>query len=85
MIIQTNQFIGVDPETLYNAYLNSIEHGRMTSSGEGADLTTWHRPDLKMYHTRGLVMNCGLGDLKTKTDTRFIISERRSFLLFPVN
>jgi len=44
MIIQTNQFIGVTPETLYNAYLNSLEHGKMTTSGEGASSTTWHRP-----------------------------------------
>ena len=43
MIIQTNQFVGVSPETLYNAYLNSVEHGRMTTSGEGTALTTWHR------------------------------------------
>ena len=44
MIIQTNQFMGVVPETLYNAYLNSVEHGKMTTSGEGEDKTTWHRP-----------------------------------------
>jgi uncharacterized protein YndB with AHSA1/START domain len=44
MLIQTNQFVGVSPETLYNAYLNSVEHGKMTTSGEGADKTTWHRP-----------------------------------------
>ncbi len=43
MIIQTNQFVGVSPETLYNAYLNSVEHGRMTTSGEGEDKTTWYR------------------------------------------
>jgi hypothetical protein len=56
MIIQTNQFIGVSSETLYNAYLNSIEHGRMTSSGEGAELTTWHRPGV------GDVPNATVGD-----------------------
>lgn len=44
MIYQTNQFVGVSPETLYNAYLNSVEHGKMTTSGEGAELTTWYRP-----------------------------------------
>jgi hypothetical protein len=44
MLIQTNQFVGVSPETLYNAYLNSVEHGRMTTSGEGAESTTWYRP-----------------------------------------
>jgi hypothetical protein len=43
MIIQTNQFIAVSPETLYNAYLNSAEHGKMTTSGEGEDKTTWYR------------------------------------------
>src|SRR5204862_5104209 len=56
MIIQTNQFIGVAPETLYNAYLNSVEHGKMTTSGEGADLTTWYRP------TEGNVTNAEVGD-----------------------
>ena len=44
MIIQTNQFMGVAPETLYNAYLNSVEHSKMTTSGEGEDKTTWYRP-----------------------------------------
>lgn len=44
MIIQTNQFIGVSPETLYNGYLNSVEHGKITTSGEGEDKTTWYRP-----------------------------------------
>jgi hypothetical protein len=43
-LIQSIQFVGVSPETLYNAYLNSTEHGKMTTSGEGADKTTWHRP-----------------------------------------
>src|SRR4051812_18526115 len=56
MIIQTNQFIGVSPETLYNAYLNSVEHGKMTSSGEGAELTTWHRPG------KGDVLKGDVGD-----------------------
>ena len=41
MIIQTNQFIGVSPETLYNAYLNALEHGKMTSSG--VETTSFYR------------------------------------------
>ena len=43
-LIQTIQFAGVSTEQLYNAYLNSVEHGKMTTSGEGEDKTTWHRP-----------------------------------------
>jgi len=43
-LIQTIQFPGVSVETLYKAYLNSVEHGKMTSSGEGEDKTTWYRP-----------------------------------------
>ena len=43
-LIQTIQFPGIAPETLYNAYLSSVEHGKMTTSGEGADNTTWFRP-----------------------------------------
>ena len=42
MIIQTNQFVGVAPETLYNAYLSSEEHGKMTSKGDV--IATYHRP-----------------------------------------
>lgn len=42
MIIQTNQFIGVSAETLYNAYLSSEEHGKMTSQGDV--IATYHRP-----------------------------------------
>ena len=34
MIIQTNQFVGVTPEALYNAYLSSEIHGKMTSKGD---------------------------------------------------
>ena len=34
MITQTNQFVGVSPETLYNAYLSSDVHGKMTSEGD---------------------------------------------------
>jgi hypothetical protein len=56
MIIQTNQFVGVSPEALYNAYLNSIEHGKMTSSGAGSELTTWYRPGV------GDVMTAEVGD-----------------------
>ena len=56
MIIQTNQFVGVSPETLYNAYLNSVEHGRMTTSGEGEDKTTWYR------HGAGNVQTGQVGD-----------------------
>jgi hypothetical protein len=42
-LLQTIQFPGVTPEQLYNAYLSSAGHGKMTSSGEGEDKTTWHR------------------------------------------
>lgn len=42
MIIQTNQFIGIAPETLYNAYLSSAEHGKMTSQGDV--IAGYHRP-----------------------------------------
>ena len=43
-LIQTIQFQGVSPQKLYNAYLDSVEHGKMTTSGEGEDKTTWFRP-----------------------------------------
>ena len=43
-LIQTIQFPGIAPEALYNAYLSSAEHGKMTTSGEGSDSTTWFRP-----------------------------------------
>jgi uncharacterized protein YndB with AHSA1/START domain len=43
-LIQSIQFTGIAPEALYNAYLNSVEHGKMTTSGEGEDKTTWFRP-----------------------------------------
>jgi len=56
MIVQTNQFVGASPESLYNAYLNSVEHGRMTTSGEGEELTTWYRPGV------GNVANGEVGD-----------------------
>lgn len=55
-LIQTVQFIGVSPETLYQAYLNSIEHGKMTTSGEGEDKTTWYRPG------QGNVTHAEVGD-----------------------
>lgn len=55
-LIQTVQFIGVSPETLYQAYLNSVEHGKMTTSGEGEDKTTWYRPG------QGNVINAEVGD-----------------------
>jgi hypothetical protein len=42
-LIQTVQFQSIAPETLYSAYLNSAEHGRMTTSGDGEDKTTWYR------------------------------------------
>jgi hypothetical protein len=42
MIIQNNQFTGVSPETLYHAYLNATEHGKMTSSGP--ESTSFYRP-----------------------------------------
>lgn len=42
MIIQTNQFFGVAPETLYNAYLSSSEHGSMTLDGKV--MATYYRP-----------------------------------------
>ncbi|MDP4148200.1 MAG: SRPBCC domain-containing protein [Bacteroidota bacterium] len=43
-LIQTIQFQGITPERLYTAYLNSVEHGHMTTSGAGEDHTTWFRP-----------------------------------------
>ncbi|MBS1600190.1 MAG: hypothetical protein JST75_18325 [Bacteroidetes bacterium] len=55
-LIQTIQFPGVSAEKLYNAYLNSTEHGKMTTSGEGADKTTYYRPRV------GNVANAQLGD-----------------------
>src|SRR5882672_9813621 len=45
-LVQTVQFTGASPEMLYNAYLDSVEHGKMTTSGEGEDKTTWYRPDV---------------------------------------
>lgn len=56
MIIQTNQFIGVSPKALYTAYLNSAEHGKMTTSGEGEELTTWYRAGT------GNIANAEVGD-----------------------
>src|ERR1041384_5861075 len=55
-LIQTIQFPGVSAETLYNAYLNSVEHGKMTTSGEGEDKTTWYRPG------KGNVSTAQVGD-----------------------
>lgn len=55
-LIQSIQFVGVSPETLYKAYLNSVEHGKMTTSGAGAEFTTWHRPG------KGDVANGEIGD-----------------------
>ena len=55
-LIQTIQFASVSPETLYNAYLNSVENAKMTTSGEGADKTTWYRPGT------GNVSTAQLGD-----------------------
>jgi hypothetical protein len=43
-LIQTIQFQGVATATLFRAYLDSAEHGKMTTSGEGEDKTTWFRP-----------------------------------------
>ena len=43
-LIQTIQFPGVPAAKLYNSYLNSAEHGKMTTSGEGEDKTIWFRP-----------------------------------------
>ena len=43
-LIQTIQFPGVPAAKLYNSYLNSVEHGKMTTSGEGEDKTIWFRP-----------------------------------------
>lgn len=45
-LIQTIQFKGVTTEQLYNAYLSSSEHGKMTTSGEGEENTTWYRPGM---------------------------------------
>jgi uncharacterized protein YndB with AHSA1/START domain len=42
MIAQTHQFIGVSPETLYNAYLSSKDHSVMTNDGN--TLVTYRRP-----------------------------------------
>jgi uncharacterized protein YndB with AHSA1/START domain len=39
---QTVQFMGVAPETLYNAYLSSKDHGAMTL--DGAQRATYYRP-----------------------------------------
>jgi hypothetical protein len=36
MIVQTVQFMGVSPETLYNAYLSSREHSAMTAGSRPA-------------------------------------------------
>jgi hypothetical protein len=55
-LIQTIQFAGVSPELLYNAYLSSDEHGKMTTSGEGEEKTTWFRPGT------GNVATAKLGD-----------------------
>jgi len=55
-LIQTIQFPGVSTEKLYAAYLNSVEHGKMTTSGEGEDKTTWFRPG------KGNVANAQPGD-----------------------
>src|SRR5438105_5898634 len=54
--IQTIQFRGIPAEKLYNAYLSSVEHGKMTTSGEGEDKTTWFRPG------EGNVANAQVGD-----------------------
>jgi hypothetical protein len=55
-LLQTIQFPGVSAERLYNAYLDSVEHGKMTTSGEGDDKTTWYRPG------KGNVATAQLGD-----------------------
>ena len=44
--IQTIQFRGIPAEKLYNAYLSSVEHGKMTTSGEGEDKTLATNKDL---------------------------------------
>lgn len=54
MIFQTNQFKGVSPETLYEAYLSSEMHGKMTSQGDV--IATYHRPGV------GDVANGEVGD-----------------------
>src|SRR5215471_11230003 len=36
LIVQTSQFTGVNPETLYNAYLSSREHSAMTAGSRPA-------------------------------------------------
>ena len=43
MIVQTAQFTGVDPDTLYDAYLSSATHSAMTA---GARPATFRRPGL---------------------------------------
>lgn len=43
MIVQTAQFTGVDPETLFDAYLSSATHSAMTA---GARPATFRRPGL---------------------------------------
>src|SRR5215470_3268 len=55
-LIQTIQFPGVTTEQLFKAYLNSVEHGKMTTSGEGEEKTTWFRPG------KGNVVTAQLGD-----------------------
>ena len=55
-LTQTVQFPAITAERLYNAYLNSAEHGKMTTSGEGEDKTTWFRPG------KGNVANGQIGD-----------------------
>jgi len=42
MIAQTHQFMGISPETLYNAYLSPKEHGAMTNDGN--TIVTYNRP-----------------------------------------
>jgi uncharacterized protein YndB with AHSA1/START domain len=41
MIVQTAQFTGIDPDTLYDAYLSSATHSAMTA---GARPATFRRP-----------------------------------------
>ena len=55
-LYQTIQFPGISAETLYNAYLHSGEHGKMTTSGEGEDKTTWFRPG------KGNILTAQVGD-----------------------
>ncbi len=43
MIVQTAQFTGIDPDTLYDAYLSSATHSAMTA---GARPATFRRPGL---------------------------------------